>query len=99
MFSWFGKDKINESNNFSADDDYLTPFPVKPLPEKDPETYYSVGLTDNNRVSLSVGKTLFMTSEGVKGMISVLEAAMNSLEFEDDKEIEDDNKDETGTNS
>lgn len=100
MLNWFDKNK-QEYNKLQKDEDLLIP---QPLPEKDPETYYSVGITDNNRVSLTVGtypyvKTLYMNKAGVEGFISVLTAAMNTLDITEDMEIEDDNEDETGTSS
>lgn len=56
---------------------------VKPV-ETEPTIHFSVGITDDNRISLTIGnhpysKTILMNAIGGKSMIGLLEAAMNSL--------------------
>ena len=61
--------------------------PVKPPTpeEKDPTTYYSIGHTDDNRVTLRMGyTTLTMNSQGVQNLIDQLELYQQQLYKEND---------------
>ena len=61
--------------------------PVEPPapPEKDPTTYYSIGHTDDNRVTLRMGyTTLTMNSQGVQNLIDQLELYQQQLHKEND---------------
>ena len=56
---------------------------VKPV-ETEPTIHFSVGITDDNRISLTIGdhpnsRTILMNAIGVKSMIRLLQAAMNTL--------------------
>ena len=69
--------------------------------EKDPTVYYTIGLTDDNRISFTLGhgvycKTIFMNEIGVRGLIKMLESSMELLYNEtssDEKVEEEDNED------
>ena len=77
MFNLFNRTKV---------DDVVVP-QVKPM-KKDPEIFYTVGVTDDGRISFSLGthpfsKTIFMNRIGVKGLIKILESSLSLLEPED----------------
>jgi hypothetical protein len=90
MFDWFKKDKLSAN---------VVPFPspgLKPVPyveppkqEKDPTTYYSIGHTDDNRVTLSMGYTkLTMSYLGVQHLIDQLELYQSQLNQDNDEQSE-----------
>ena len=78
MFDWFKKDKLPAN---------VLPFPAPaprlvepPKQEKDPTTYYSIGHTDDNRVTLRMGyTTLTMNYVGVQNLIDQLELYQSQL--------------------
>ena len=77
MFDLFKKNKMPKN---------VVPFPAPkavepPAPkEKDPTTYYSIGHTDDNRVTLRMGyTTLTMNSAGVQNLIDQLELYQSQL--------------------
>lgn len=54
-------------------------------PEKPAQTFYRLGLTDNNRVSLQMGYSeITMNATGVDNMIEQLELFRNQLHTKDD---------------
>ena len=54
--------------------------------EKDPTTYYSIGHTDDNRVTLRIGySTLTMNYVGVQHLIDQLELYKNQLNEDHDE--------------
>jgi hypothetical protein len=70
MFDWFRKP--NYANVVPIFPDQV-PFIEEPAPEKDPTTYYSIGHTDDNRVTLRMGyTTLTMNYDGVQNLIDQL---------------------------
>jgi hypothetical protein len=78
MFEWIkGKNKMPSN---------VVPFPksVK-IPQPDPgsesKTFYSIGITDNARVSLKVGEhtTLILNRTGLTNLINQLETFRNQL--------------------
>lgn len=82
MFDLFKKNKMPKN---------VVPFPtpaprlVEPpeVPEKDPTTYYSIGHTDDNRVTLRMGyTTLTMNYVGVQNLIDQLELYQKQLHEE-----------------
>ena len=85
MFDLFRKNKMPKN---------VVPFPAPkavapvepPTPkEKDPTTYYSIGHTDDNRVTLRMGyTTLTMNSQGVQNLIDQLELYQQQLHKEND---------------
>jgi hypothetical protein len=86
MFDWFKKDKLPAN---------VLPFPapaprlVEPpaLKEKDPTTYYTIGHTDDNRVSIRMGHTtLMMNYQGVQNLIDQLELYQRQLHQEADEQ-------------
>ena len=84
MFNLFKKNKMPKN---------VVPFPAPkevapvepPAPkEKDPTTYYSIGHTDDNRVSFRMGySTLTMNSQGVQNLIDQLELYQSQLREEE----------------
>jgi hypothetical protein len=75
MFDWFKK-----ANNVVPMFPDQVPFVEPPKQEKDSTTYYSIGHTDDNRVSLKMGySTLTMNSQGVQNLIDQLELYQRQL--------------------
>jgi hypothetical protein len=77
MFDWFKKRDYSNVVPMFPD---KVPF-VEPTPkEKDPTTYYSIGHTDDNRVTLRMGyTTLTMNYDGVQNLIDQLELYQRQL--------------------
>lgn len=82
MFNWFKKTDYTNVVKFPAKE--AVPSPHIEPPEKDPVTYYSLGPTDNNRISLKMGySSITMNKAGAQAMINLLTTAMNQLTDED----------------
>ena len=89
MFNWFNKDKepsnvipFPDHRDYGIDDKDALPLPEtkQPAPRKESKTYYTMGLTDDNRVSLIMGyTTLTMNDVGVQQLIDQLEFFKNQL--------------------
>jgi hypothetical protein len=83
MFKLFGKkDKVEDNVvKFPQLAQPTPPMPeVTPPKEKDPVTFYRLGLTDNNRVSFQMGYTeITMNSVGIQQMIDQLEFFQSQL--------------------
>ena len=85
MFDWMKKNKLPKN---------VVPFPVPksvpkvpyiepPAPKQEPKTYYTFGITDDNRVSFSMGyTTLTMNHAGVQNLIDQLEFFKDQLHNE-----------------
>jgi hypothetical protein len=77
MFDWFKK---KEHSNVIKFPEVKTPY-IEPPKEKDPTTYYSIGHTDDNRVTLRMGyTTLTMNYDGVQNLIDQLELYQSQLQ-------------------
>ena len=85
IFDWFKKDKLHAN---------VLPFPapaprlVEPpkTPERDITTYYTIGHTDDNRVSIRMGyTTLTMNHQGVQNLIDQLELYQSQLGKEEEE--------------
>jgi hypothetical protein len=89
MFDWF-KTRSYSTGGMVSDmekvsRDMSKVIPPMPSPSKNPTVCYSVGPTDDNRVSLSVGlNSITMNKQGCQNLIDALSVAMNSLQ--EDKE-------------
>ena len=82
MFEWFKKSEYSNVVKFPAKDAVPATY-IEP-PKKDPITYYSLGPTDNNRISLKMGySSITMNKAGAQAMIDLLTLAMNQLTDED----------------
>jgi hypothetical protein len=89
MFNWFKKKdesnvvKFPESNEGSYPT-YVDP----PEPEKPATTYYRLGMTSDNRVSLAMGYSeITMNVAGINNMIKQLECFRDQIaEHESNKE-------------
>ena len=90
MFDLFKRNKMPKN---------VVPFPapksVAPTPQAEPpkekekpvHTYYRLGLTDNNRVSFSMGYSeITMSAGGIDSMIKLLESYRDLLQKEEDLE-------------
>lgn len=80
MFDWFGKKDKDSSN--------VIPFPENKSgyhgpegpAEKPTQTFYRIGVTDNQRVAFQMGYTeITMTRLGVQQLIEQLTVFMNQL--------------------
>jgi hypothetical protein len=78
MFDWMKKNKMPEN--------LVPPEALKPEPPKpEPKTYYTLGLTDDNRVSFHTGyTTLTMTAAGVDQLVTQLEFYKDQLYKEEE---------------
>ena len=62
----------------------VPPVPQITEPPRDPETYYWIGTTDNNRVSFKMGySTMTMNAAGCANLIELITVAMNQLHVEE----------------
>ena len=86
MFNWFKKRDTAPTNVLEFP---VKPIEVPPMPDyvqykQQPGIQYVIGFTDDNRVSLKlgsgVGTTLYMNVPAVKGMIAMLESAIERIE-------------------
>lgn len=89
MFDWFKKP--NYSNVVKFPDTKTVPqtpyIEPPPAPEKPAHTYYRLGLTDNNRVSLTMGYSeVTFSAAGVDNLIAQLEVFRNQISSEENEE-------------
>jgi hypothetical protein len=90
MFDWFKKPNYNNVVKFPEhkavpDVPYVGPSAA----EKDPTIYYTIGHTDDNRISIKMGyTTLTMNKLGIQHLIDQLELYKNQLHEEDDGDEE-----------
>ena len=82
MFDWFKK---REYSNVIKFPEVKTPY-VEPLvPKKESKTYYTFGLTDDNRLAFTMGyTTLTMNRPGVQNLIDQLEFFRDQLHKEEE---------------
>jgi hypothetical protein len=84
MFDWFGRKSDYKNVVPLFPEPKAVPY-VEPPKEKDPTTYYSIGHTDDNRVTLKMGyTTLTMNSQGVQNLIDQLELYQQQLHKEEE---------------
>ena len=85
MFDWFKKREY--SNVVKFPESKAVPYVEPPAePEKPAHTYYRLGLTDNNRVSLSMGYSeITMNAGGIDSMINLLTTYRDMLEEENEE--------------
>ena len=86
MFDWFKKDKTSNVIPFpEKKEDYITPSLAED--QKPAVTFYRLGITNNNRVSLQMGYSeITMNADGVNNLIKQLEVFRDQLieDVEDD---------------
>ena len=81
IFDWFKKREYSNVVPFPKPE--AVPYIEPPKQEKDPTTYYSIGHTDDNRVTLRMGySTLTMNYVGVQNLIDQLELYKDQLHQE-----------------
>jgi hypothetical protein len=81
MFDWFKK--RDYSNVVKFPEPKAVPYVEPPVPKKESKTYYTFGLTDDNRMAFQMGyTTLTMNREGVQTLIDQLEFFKNQLDEE-----------------
>jgi hypothetical protein len=86
MFDWFKsrQERKSEYNNvvpFPEPREYTKiPYVAPSEPTSEPKTYYTFGLTDDNRVSFTMGFTvLTMNAPGIDQLITQLEFYKSQL--------------------
>jgi hypothetical protein len=81
MFDWFKNKKLPNNVVPFPKSDYIPPVPKTEPPKEKPVTvYYRLGLTDNSRVSLTMGYSeITMNKDGCQNMIDQLTLFMNQL--------------------
>ena len=80
MFDWFKK---REYTNVIKFPEVKTPY-IEPPKEKDPAIHYTIGHTDDNRVTMRMGyTTLMMNYHGVQNLIDQLELYQQQLHKEE----------------
>lgn len=74
--------------NFFDKPEYKLPKPVPNIePPTQEETYYSIGITSENRITLKVGyTTLTMNEKGIRNLIEQLEVFAGQLLKEEEDE-------------
>jgi hypothetical protein len=81
IFDWFKK--RDYSNVVKFPEPKSVPYVEPPVPKKESKTYYTFGLTDDNRMAFTMGyTTLTMNREGVQTLIDQLEFFKNQLHEE-----------------
>jgi hypothetical protein len=84
MFDWF-KSREERIKDYDNVVDFPKPVPSVPLPPKDEKEHYSIGVTNDNRITLRIGyTTLTMNQQGAHNLIEQLELFASQLE--EDKE-------------
>jgi hypothetical protein len=81
MFDWFKKGKL-PSNVVPFPESKSVPYvvPPEPKPKPEPKTYYTFGLTDDNRLAFTMGyTTLTMNRPGIQHLINQLEFFRDQL--------------------
>ena len=83
MFDWFDKTFRRREGKIGADMNKVIPFSelkADQEPEKSAETYYRLGLTNDNRVSFQMGYSeIIMNREGCQQVIDQITFFMNQL--------------------
>lgn len=82
MFNMFGK-KDYVTKGTTTDNDYVDFVPEVKAQEKPPVTYYTLGITSENRVELRIGyASIAMNKRGLEDLINQLEVFHDSLNDE-----------------
>ena len=82
FLEWLGFNKIMEDTDVKKSE-YIDPAAKKEKKEKEAITYYRLGLTDNNRVSLMMGYSeITMNADGIDNMITQLKMFRDQLQPE-----------------
>lgn len=77
ILDFFKKRDYSNVVKFPEQVPYVTP----PEPKIEPKVYYTFGLTDDNRVTFTMGyTTLTMNEEGIQDLIDQLEFYKNRIE-------------------
>jgi hypothetical protein len=80
MFDWFKKPDYSNVVKFPAPAPYIVP----PPQEKEAETMYSIGVTNDNHMTLKMGySTLTMTKAGCHNLIVQLQVFKDQLRDEE----------------
>lgn len=92
MFDFFRRRTAKEFMEEAKETYQVPPIPEVKTPESNPTVCYSVGPTDDNRVSLTVGwSTITMNQKGCQALIDALSVAMNNLEEETEEDVQEHN--------
>jgi len=73
-----------DHRNYGVDNKYALPLPEVKPPRPEPKVYYTLGLSNDNRVCFTMGhSTLTMNEIGVQDLIDQLEFYKDRLEDEE----------------
>lgn len=85
MFDWFKNSEHKNVVSLPFPKPVIVPHVEPPEPKKESKTYYTFGLTDDNRMAFTMGyTTLTMTREGIQDLINQLEFFKNQLREEEE---------------
>jgi hypothetical protein len=80
MFDWFKKNN-DSANVIPFPEHKQTPYIAPPEKQPEPKVYYTFGLTDDDRITFTMGyTTLTMNSAGVQELIDQLEFFKKRIE-------------------
>jgi hypothetical protein len=83
MFDWFKNSEHKNVVSLPFPKPVIVPYVEPPEPKKESKTYYTFGLTDDNRMAFTMGyTTLTMNREGIQELINQLEFFKNQLHEE-----------------
>ena len=86
MFDWFKNKEKDMTNNVIPFPDKI-PYIAPPELEKPATVFYRLGVTDKNRVALSMGMSeITMTKAGVQNLIEQLQVFRDQLQAETEEE-------------
>ena len=81
MFDWFKKNDAGSNVIPFPENKQFNPYIAPPEPQPEPKVYYTFGLTDDNRVTFTMGyTTLTMNDVGIQDLIEQLEFYKKRIE-------------------
>jgi hypothetical protein len=88
FFNWFGRgDRPDNVVEFPKPIPYIVTPEPEPEVEKPARVFYRLGVTDKNRVALSMGMSeITMTKAGVENLIQQLQVFRDQLQDEEQDE-------------
>ena len=83
MFDWFKNSEYKNVVSLPFPKPVIVPHVEPPAPKKESKTYYTFGVTDDNRLAFTMGyTTLTMNRPGIQHLIDQLEFFKNQLHEE-----------------
>jgi len=86
IFDWFKKPDYSNVVKFT-EQIKVPSMPYVEPPTKEPETYYSIGVTSDNRINIRIGYSMLtMNEKGIRNLIEQLEVFADQLPKEEEDE-------------